>query len=100
MTAKKAPQHKHNDTTDEEVAQAVADTVTPKTTPKKNTVLFISAKKENFAPILANGNTYVPFWNNEGEHVVFEVAKEDAEAFSAHTFVQSGRLKKATGTGE
>lgn len=62
----------------------------------EDVVLFLSLKNDpHIGPVWCNGTLYIPKLNESKTNLVFTIAASDAEYFSAHTFVQTGRVIRA-----
>lgn len=88
-TTKKKP------TEPKEIAASAVATQLPEP-PAEDVVLFLSLKNDpHIRPVWCNGTLYVPKLNESKTNLVFTVAATDEDYFSAHTFVQTGRVIRA-----
>lgn len=71
----------------------------PKVDAKKgaapDTVCFTSIHKELNVPIQAGGKTIRPRFTESDTLLVWDVPKDVAESFAAHSHVKTGRIKRA-----
>lgn len=69
----------------------------PEVKAEKGKVTYICTLQELYKPLLVNGKSIEPVWQNNKQFFVFNVDEADSELFEKHYHFQCGKILRATG---